>query len=277
MMVRVDNKGFTLIELSIVLVIIGLIVGGVLVGRDMITAAEIRSAVAQVEKYQTAVNTFRTKYNGLPGDLQTNLATGFGMVTRTSHGTGVYNANFILETTNDNVNNTSTTSPGYETTLFWRDLSFSQLINERFNTANDGLVPALLMGEDGVQQLNNFLPRLPSLTGNYMAVFSAAGLNYYHLAGIMRISGGLYFMGYALTPQQAYAIDQKVDDGRPITGIMRGARSATILGTQCVPTASGGNGDACCGDGAGGSSNIYKTTTTDNANTKACQLFVKFQ
>ena len=53
------EEGFTLLELSIVLVIIGLIVGGVLVGQDMIKGAQIRATVAQLEKYNTAVNTFR--------------------------------------------------------------------------------------------------------------------------------------------------------------------------------------------------------------------------
>ena len=48
------KRGFTLIELSIVLVIIGLIVGGILVGQDLINAAAIRAQIAQVEKYQTA-------------------------------------------------------------------------------------------------------------------------------------------------------------------------------------------------------------------------------
>jgi prepilin-type N-terminal cleavage/methylation domain-containing protein len=68
----VDNKcraGFTLIELSIVLVIIGLVVGGVLVGRDLICAAELRAQISQIEKYNTAVNTFYGKYGGLPGPL----------------------------------------------------------------------------------------------------------------------------------------------------------------------------------------------------------------
>ena len=56
------SAGFTLIELSIVLVIIGLIIGGVLVGRDLIAAAQVRAQISQIEKYQTAVNTFRGKY-----------------------------------------------------------------------------------------------------------------------------------------------------------------------------------------------------------------------
>jgi prepilin-type N-terminal cleavage/methylation domain-containing protein len=47
--------GFTLIEMSIVLVIIGLIVGGVLVGQDLIRAAYIRAQITQIEKFNTAV------------------------------------------------------------------------------------------------------------------------------------------------------------------------------------------------------------------------------
>src|ERR1019366_6843373 len=62
------TAGFTLIEMSIVLVIIGLIVGSVLVGRDLIRAAELRSVISEVEKYKTAVMTFKGKYDCLPGD-----------------------------------------------------------------------------------------------------------------------------------------------------------------------------------------------------------------
>jgi prepilin-type N-terminal cleavage/methylation domain-containing protein len=59
--------GFTLIEISIVMVIIGLIIGSILVGRDLIRAAEIRSVASDKEKIVTAVNTFRNKYNCMPG------------------------------------------------------------------------------------------------------------------------------------------------------------------------------------------------------------------
>src|SRR3984885_348580 len=76
------EKGFTLIELSIVLVIIGLIVGGVLVGQDLIRAAQVRATVTQIEKYNSAVNTFRGKYGALPGDLNAGTAATFGFAAR---------------------------------------------------------------------------------------------------------------------------------------------------------------------------------------------------
>ncbi len=48
-----QQSGFTLIELSIVLVLIGLIVGGVLVGQDLIRAAKLRAQIGQIEKFNS--------------------------------------------------------------------------------------------------------------------------------------------------------------------------------------------------------------------------------
>jgi hypothetical protein len=68
--------------MSIVLVIIGLLVGGILVGQDLIRAAEARAQITQIEKYNSAVNTFRGKYGYLPGDINAATATQFGFVPR---------------------------------------------------------------------------------------------------------------------------------------------------------------------------------------------------
>ncbi len=62
--------GFTLIELSIAIVIIGLLVGGILVGRDLIEAAKIRSQLTQILDIELSVRTFDMKYNCLPGDCK---------------------------------------------------------------------------------------------------------------------------------------------------------------------------------------------------------------
>ncbi|MBY6117485.1 prepilin-type N-terminal cleavage/methylation domain-containing protein [Mameliella alba] len=66
MMVR---SGFSLVELSIVLVILGLLIGGVLTGQNLIRAAELRSVMTEFKTYQTAVMTFRDKYFALPRDM----------------------------------------------------------------------------------------------------------------------------------------------------------------------------------------------------------------
>src|ERR1700735_2843794 len=76
------KSGFTLIELSIVLVIIGLIVGGILTGQSLIDAAAQREQIAQIEKYNTAVRTFQGKYGYLPGDIPNPYASNFGFQSR---------------------------------------------------------------------------------------------------------------------------------------------------------------------------------------------------
>src|SRR3954468_21990802 len=91
------ERGFTLIELSIVLVIIGLIVGGVLVGQDLIRAAEIRATVGQYEKYNTAINTFRSKYNGLPGDIVGPGAFGLYSTSMDGSAAGLGDGNGLVE------------------------------------------------------------------------------------------------------------------------------------------------------------------------------------
>lgn len=62
--------GFTLVELAISLVVIGLIVGGTLRGREMIRSAQITSTIAQIKSFDAAASTFRDTYGALPGDLK---------------------------------------------------------------------------------------------------------------------------------------------------------------------------------------------------------------
>src|SRR5665213_102158 len=116
----VGRAGFTLVELSIVLVIIGLIVGGVLVGRDLINAAAMRSQISQIEKYNTAVNTFRGKYGGLPGDLNAASAAQFGFMAR-SGATGLGNGDGIIQGYSLPSGGPVGSYQGGETLFFWED------------------------------------------------------------------------------------------------------------------------------------------------------------
>ncbi len=64
-----SKKGFTLIELAIVLVIIGLLVVSVLQGQELVKQARIRKDLASIQDFRRAIETFRSKYDQLPGDF----------------------------------------------------------------------------------------------------------------------------------------------------------------------------------------------------------------
>ena len=257
-----SKQGFTLIELSIVLVIIGLIVGGVLVGQDLIKAAQVRATVAQYEKYNTAVNTFRTKYNYIPGDLCSGTcATGLGFVTRASDSTnGLVNNNKLLETVGSGAD-ASATIAGNETVLFWRDLSTASLIDGNFSTATDAVAASLT-----ASTVRSYFPAAKLGPTNYFAVWNDGSFNYYELTGIASTDGsGAYTLSGNLTPQDSMNIDTKIDDGKPGTGVILGNYSTSTFGTAVSYSAT------VCATAA----TAYNTTST-YASSPLCQLQMRF-
>src|SRR5690349_13016648 len=63
-----SQKGFTLVEIAIVLVIIGLLLGGILKGQEMITQAKIKNVIADVSGVSAAMYGYQDRYKALPGD-----------------------------------------------------------------------------------------------------------------------------------------------------------------------------------------------------------------
>jgi prepilin-type N-terminal cleavage/methylation domain-containing protein len=122
---RDTSQGFTLIEMSIVLVIIGLVVGGILVGQDLIKAAAIRAQVTQIDKFNQAVNTFYGKYQALPGDIPAALVSAFGFTaTPVRSGlAGQGDGNGELDGTNGGGTQPYSWSENGENLFFWEDLS----------------------------------------------------------------------------------------------------------------------------------------------------------
>jgi prepilin-type N-terminal cleavage/methylation domain-containing protein len=214
------QHGFTLIEISIVLVIIGLIVGGILIGENLIEAGKIRSTISQMEKYNTAVNVFKTKYNCLPGDCV--IAANFGFQAAGAY-RGQRDGNNILEGVWNNADNSFGSAYQYigETPLFWRDLSEAGLIEGEFKTATS--IDNTCTGKSQ----DDYFPR-SKLGNSYINIWVMGGgwqyikayTHYYQLSKLPSppLSCGTLSAEVGISVNQAYNIDVKIDDGAPKTG-----------------------------------------------------------
>jgi len=215
-------QGFTLIELSVVLVIIGLIAGSILVGQDLIRAASIRAQITQIEKYNHAVNTFRGKYNALPGDLNAQVATQFGFSPRGGlQGQG--DGNGYIEGA-DGLYPWAGKQLSGESVMLWVDLTTANglklnLIDGSFNTASSTVVPTQVMGTI----IPAMLPAAKIGRGSYVYSWNGGitnGVNYWGVCPITTLSGGSNDPDGTpgFTVYEAYQIDKKTDDGLPQSG-----------------------------------------------------------
>jgi prepilin-type N-terminal cleavage/methylation domain-containing protein len=223
------KNGFTLIEMAVVLVVIGLIVGGVLVGQDLIRAAGVRATISQIEKYNTAANTFREKYDYLPGDIKDPDASNFGFAARGLY-PGEGDGNGIIET-----NHYGSSTVAYEvgeavgeTVMFWVDLSAAHMIDGSFNTASPSEpIEAAIEASSVNPSISSMLPQAKLGNGNYIYVYGGGvpntgvsnGINHFGISAITEIgTGDGVLSNPGLTVKQAYAIDTKIDDGLPQLG-----------------------------------------------------------
>jgi prepilin-type N-terminal cleavage/methylation domain-containing protein len=238
------QHGFTLIELSIVLVIVGLITGGILVGRDLIHTAELRSVIKQKEDYESAVNTFRTKYNCLPADCANATAYGF---TRNGNGDGVI----------DDMPGSS-----YEVEDFWQELQKAGLISFTLDVARCGNNPggySCIPGHASPPtKLTWTSARDSSIAGWWIMASPATSdattqknipNNLVITAGLIDNGDGpgVNYAGDPIPPLDAYSIDSKLDDGLPNSGAIRAWSEQDDTTLIDIPTvgAAGANNNNC--------------------------------
>jgi len=203
---RAGERGFTLIELSIVLVIIGLLVGGILKGQELINSTQLKTQVSQVDAVRAAVNTFQDKYMALPGDMEvvTMLPGGLGE----AHG-GDQNGLIgeAVTAVNGAVKNGAT------------DESNQALL--QLNRAG------LLAGINVVDSSSAAtLAGKVSGTGVVLSAFRLAASG--NTVNGIRLAGGDGYTGSgALSPLDASELDRKYDDGQADSGDMRAAGTGT--------------------------------------------------
>lgn len=111
-----NQKGFTLVEIAIVMVIIGLLIGGVLKGQEMIQNAKVKRVVKSADELRAGVMTFYDKYGQLPGDE---------------------NSAIFPPGTDSTTGNNNGQIAGAEVFAVFSDLALSNIISGTFNGTSD--------------------------------------------------------------------------------------------------------------------------------------------
>jgi prepilin-type N-terminal cleavage/methylation domain-containing protein len=237
------RSGFTLIELSIALVIIGLLVGGIFTGLDLVKASETRSVISDLEKYKTAISAFELKYDCLPGDC-VNINSSFSTALN-GNGDGFINPWWVWGSIE-----------GLET---WNHLSLANLITGNYKNTFPGNVTIDLGKTSPATKFNPNIgytihytlgPTRPSTASLQVASYN------------LPLGDGDedFLWGSGLTATQTKYIDDKMDDGAPNTGQIKGT---TPNG------ASPANSSTACLDGS------FTKYKLDGDNSGGCILFYK--
>jgi prepilin-type N-terminal cleavage/methylation domain-containing protein len=214
-MKKQDQRGFTLVEIAIVLMIIGLLIGGILRGQELIQSARVRNIIDQKSAIQTAMIGFEDRFRMKAGDLSITQAPIVGPSA---------------------VSNNQPAPKGWinmggnDTSLFFQNLAASGFIS---------CGPCMTMVTPGGAAYNA-TNGMTNAQGNLM-YYGRAGANngvggwWWDLAPANNVRNVLT-TGGGISPDILAEVDRKADDGRPGTG---GLRHSTVGGlgntAQCAP------------------------------------------
>lgn len=248
------KNGFTLVELSIVLVIIGLLAGGILVGQSMIESAKINSAVSKLKQYEVAIDQFKLKFKSIPGDSPYFVPAG-------SHGDlNTFNSGTSDNQITDNSGCfTSGPRAGYsawEAFQIWPHLSQAGMITEKFPAWNptsgagtgcsgSGIHPASFVDIGGL--ITPVLFESEHWGGSSIATKKIP--TFYRESQWTKP-----YFGFSAEPYDIISFDVKIDDGDNGTGNYLAGNRATgdiTTGTLQLPSctsyiAGGGNPEVLC-------------------------------
>ena len=231
------QHGFTLVEIAIVLVIIGLLLGGILKGQELITSARVRNLITQIDGVKSAFYGFQDRYRALPGDFA-QATTQVPGDTSSQNGNG----NGEIEANATNVAGTTVN----ESILVWDHLSHAGFINGTYTYA-------------GPTTINSSTTPMNPWNAPMQLIYDA---NYYSQAtGALSTNSRHNFKTGNQIPVDILAeVDRKIDDGNPLTGSVRFSPYADTSGggtaptpTTCINTTAtpavwaAGSGQANCG------------------------------
>lgn len=218
------NQGFTLVEIAIVMVIIGLLTGGILKGQELIRSAKVNKTIATVKSYFAAGYSFQNKYGFFPGDHPNAKTVLPGCEAATCYrgdGDGVIGirltyANYAT------IQMGLASIPSVETSMFWKHLTMADMITG-IDPSADPISPEAGRTHPtspfgGLFDVATIVPNLGTRDVGY-------GINFRLQGGV----GGPTAANAFLSPAIAYEIDMKMDDGDPDRGVV----NADLGGTNC--------------------------------------------
>jgi prepilin-type N-terminal cleavage/methylation domain-containing protein len=228
-----NKNGFTLVELAIVLMIIGLLIGGVLRGQELMNNARVNATIEQAKAYQAALVTFKDAYSALPGDM-TNPGVRLPDCTTApcnagGDGDGLIGQMILFVGAADFTGNNS------EQRKFWLHLAVAHLITgiDPSVTAMTGSFgewgkqyPAAKTGggfQVGFYSITTGDPNWPNFSGHFLT--------------LQHQPGPFVLSDFSTTVAQSAQLDRKMDDGMPHTGSVIGV--ANFDENSCVSPTTG--------------------------------------
>lgn len=222
---RTSRSAFTILELSVVLVIIGLIIGGIMGGRAMLRSSQVNKVATDVAAYRGASDQFYQQYEWLPGDIPTAVQ----IWGRADAGTDL-----TVNCTTVNVVGAGTaTCNGNGDGQITESASFPELHRAWQHMANAGYLTGSYSGVSGAgHAVSHVVPGVNAPLGpwrrtgytytNFGLITGNGNVNYfdgdYREVFMFGGTSDTYTNNNVLTGREAFDIDTKYDDGLPARG-----------------------------------------------------------
>jgi prepilin-type N-terminal cleavage/methylation domain-containing protein len=208
---RTSQKlGFTLVELSVVVVIISVIMASIISFDNFVQYSKLKTVVSDFARFKTGFEQFRSKYEGIPGDLSDAESYFSAANTDNGNGNGV-----ITDNTDD------------EEFLAWQHLALAGFLEAEFSGSQSGA--DVVIGEDiPAAPFNSTAYRMitdNATDASNTDIYTSVASVYFGRFADGGVDGRQIDSG-ALTPEDALYIDEKVDDNKPYLGQMVSLRAA---------------------------------------------------